>query len=234
MLAALRSRMVSACFPSPLELHDAAVFQGATSLGDVELLALVIGTSGRGAPLTRAAELMDRSGNLAGVARLSTHEIAAHTRLSAKSALRISAALELGRRAAAELACARRDVLSSFSAVERWARPRLATLEHEEVWLLCLDGRNALKTARRVAQGGAHGCALTARDVLTPALRDGASAIVLVHNHPSGVPTPSPEDLAMTRAVARAAEVVGIPLLDHVVVARGGAASVFELSDEER
>ena len=55
-----------------------------------------------------------------------------------------------------------------------------------------------------------------------------ASAIVLVHNHPSGDPTPSPEDVAMTRAVAAACDVVGVPLLDHVVVARGGASSLFE------
>ncbi len=66
------------------------------------------------------------------------------------------------------------------------------------------------------------------RDVLSPALRDGASAIVLVHNHPSGDPTPSPEDIAMTRAVRSAGELVGIPLIDHVVVARGGASSLSE------
>ena len=96
------------------------------------------------------------------------------------------------------------------------------------MWLLSLDGRNGLKSARRIAQGGMHACALTTRDVLAPALRDAASAIVLVHNHPSGDPRPSPEDVSMTRAVASACEVVGVPLLDHVVVARGGAASLLD------
>jgi DNA repair protein RadC len=123
-------------------------------------------------------------------------------------------------------------VVGSFEAVERWARPRLVALDHEEVWLLGLDGRNGLRSSRRIAQGGAHGCALTPRDVLAPALREGASAIVLVHNHPSGDPTPSPEDLAMTEAVARACQVVGIPLLDHVVVARSGAASIGDAIGE--
>ena len=62
-----------------------------------------------------------------------------------------------------------------FEQVVRWARPRLGTLEHEEVWLLSLDGKYGLKSARRIAQGGLHGCALLTRDVLSPALRDGAS-----------------------------------------------------------
>jgi DNA repair protein RadC len=126
-----------------------------------------------------------------------------------------------------QLLAEERAVFDCFEQVVRWARPRLGTLEHEEVWLLSLDGRYGLKSARRIAQGGLHGCALLTRDVLSPALRDGASAIVLVHNHPSGDPTPSPEDIAMTRAVRAAGELVGIPLIDHVVVSRSGACSLL-------
>jgi DNA repair protein RadC len=95
------------------------------------------------------------------------------------------------------------------------------------VWLLCLDGRSGLKASARIAQGGLHGCALTARDVLTPAVKNSAAAILLVHNHPSGDPQPSPDDIEMTRHVAKCSELIGIPLLDHVVVARTGACSVF-------
>jgi DNA repair protein RadC len=105
----------------------------------------------------------------------------------------------------------------------------LAPLDHEQVWLLVLDGRNRLKSVQRVAQGGLHGCALTPGDVLRPAVRDAGSAIVLVHNHPSGDPEPSPEDLVMTRRVATAGELLGVPLLDHVIVARNGESSLFEL-----
>ena len=101
------------------------------------------------------------------------------------------------------------------------------------MWLLSLDGRYGLKSARRIAQGGLHGCALLTRDVLGPALRDGASAFVLIHNHPSGDPAPSAEDIAMTRAVRAAGELVGVPLIDHVVIARGGACSLNEGSEVE-
>ncbi|HTQ03271.1 MAG TPA: JAB domain-containing protein, partial [Polyangiaceae bacterium] len=143
-------------------------------------------------------------------------------------ATRIAAAVEFGRRALLRTLAEEREVLDCFERVVHWAQPRLAALEHEEVWLLSLDGKYGLKSARRIAQGGLHGCALLTRDVLGPALRDGASAIVLIHNHPSGDPTPSAEDIAMTRSIRVAAELVGVPLIDHVVVARTGARSLCE------
>jgi DNA repair protein RadC len=86
-----------------------------------------------------------------------------------------------------------------------------------------------MRSSRRVAQGGANSCALTARDILRPALRDGASAIILVHNHPSGDPTPSDADINMTSEVDVACAAIGLPLLDHVVVGSEGAASLLEL-----
>jgi DNA repair protein RadC len=91
-----------------------------------------------------------------------------------------------------------------------------------------LDGYQSLRAARRVAVGGLHGLSVRPRDPLRLALRDGGSAFVLVHNHPSGDPTPSTEDLRFTRELAAAAEVVGVPLLDHVIVARGGYVSLLD------
>jgi DNA repair protein RadC len=191
---------------------------------DAELVALFLARQSS----SRAQRLLEAACGLGGVAELGAQALTEQCGLTRGEALRVAAALELGRRA--ELArLAERPTLGSFDSVVEWARPRLAAFDHEEVWLLSLDGRNGLKAARRVAQGGLHGCALTVRDVLRPALRDGASAILLVHNHPSGDPGASPEDVAMTRALAVACDVVGVPLLDHVIVARGGASSLFEL-----
>jgi DNA repair protein RadC len=175
-----------------------------------------------------ASALLETLGGLEGLARASAHGIATRRGVGKAKAARVVAALALGRRATLGYLAERSTVLGSFDAVVEWARPRLAGLDHEEVWLLSLDGKNGLKAARRIAQGGLHGCALTTRDVLGPALRDAASAILLVHNHPSGDPRPSAEDLGMTRLLAGACEVVGVPLLDHVIVARGGASSLLE------
>ena len=210
------------------DLRERALAFGVHTLGDVDLLTLLLGTGSVGESVAlSAATLLEASGGLPGIARLGPHALARRGIGPAKAA-RIAAAVELGRRAHLGSLAEERVILDCFEQVVAWARPRLGTLEHEEVWLLCLDGKYGLKSARRIAQGGLHGCALLIRDVLAPALRDGASAIVLVHNHPSGDPTPSGEDIAMTRAVRAAGEIVGVPLLDHVVVARNGARSLGE------
>jgi DNA repair protein RadC len=151
-------------------------------------------------------------------------ELATAGKLAAPELDRLTALLELlhrlnGTHAGVPYIRCAQDVLS-------WARSRLVHLEHEELWLLCVDGNHALTTAERVAQGGLHGCGVTPRDVLRPAVRNGAAAVVVVHNHPSGDPTPSLDDVAMTEQLAQACAVLGVPLLDHVVVARGGARSV--------
>ena len=200
---------------------------GPAAFSDAELLALLLGTGADGcSALALSTALLDAAGGLAGIRRLGAHGLAAHRGVGPAKAARIVAALELGHRAAIHELSERVEVLTSFEAVVAWARPRLGALDHEEVWLLALDGKNGLRSATRVAQGGVHGCALTPRDVLRPAVRDSASAIILLHNHPSGDPTPSIDDVTMTSLLASACDVVGIQLLDHVVVARGGATSL--------
>lgn len=211
------------------DARERALTSGVEALPDQDLLAIVLGTGTSGESVLRmATTLLESEGGLLGLARGTPHGLRVRRGIGPVKAVRIAAAFELGRRAQLGALSAVAPRLIGYDEVVAWARPRIGVLDHEEVWLLTLDGQNALKSSRRIAQGGAHGCALTTRDVLSPALRDAASAIVLVHNHPSGDPTPSPEDVQMTRAVAAACEVVGVPLLDHVVVARGGASSLFE------
>lgn len=91
---------------------------------------------------------------------------------------------------------------------------------HEQVWCVMLNAKNDLIGVIRLAEGGLHGCALKHSDVLRPVLCAGAAAFALIHNHPSGDPTPSAEDREMTRALNRAADAVGLLFLDHVVVTR--------------
>lgn len=210
-------------------LRERALVAGVDTLSDAELLAVVLGTGTPGESASAVAvSLLDSLGGLSAMLRLGPHLLAERRGVGPAKAMRVVAALELGRRAVRDCLGEQRHLIDGFDAVAAWARDRLAALDHEEVWMLMLDGRNGLRAARRVGQGGLHGCALTPRDVLGPALREAASAIVVVHNHPSGDPEPSPEDVSMTRAVAAACDVVGVPLLDHVVVAKGGATSLLE------
>jgi DNA repair protein RadC len=188
-----------------------------------------------------AAILLSALGGLAGVSRATADEI--ETELAAEpsphlarraAARRLEAAFALGRRADDESAALPASITSSAD-VAAWASTRLSRLEHEELWLLALDGRSRLRAIRCVAKGGLHGMGARAADPLRLALRASASGFVLVHNHPSGDPTPSAEDIAFTLRVADAAAVVGVPLLDHVVVARDGFSSVpFPADDSSR
>ena len=192
------------------------------------------------APASReiGARLLCDFGGVGGLSRATVPEIEAeltHPPRSrsgpAASAQRLGAAFELGRRAFTSTTPP--IAITNSADVAAWAAPRLSALDHEELWLLALDGRSRVRAVRCVAKGGLHGMGVNAADPLRLALRAAASGFVLVHNHPSGDPTPSTEDVTFTRRVAAAAAVVGTPLLDHVVVARDGYASVpFSLPGE--
>jgi DNA repair protein RadC len=196
------------------------------------LLALSrVDTNGRRDASEVASALLCDLGGFSGLSRATVDEIEALLSSAQRpiyapraSARRIAAAFELGRRATrdgiapASIACS--------ADVAAWAATRLAGLDHEELWLLALDGRSRLRAVRCVAKGGLHGMGVRAADPIRFALRAAASGFVLVHNHPSGDPAPSAEDVEFTRRVAAAAAVVGTPLLDHVVVASEGFSSV--------
>jgi DNA repair protein RadC len=203
--------------------------EGPSALSDVDLVALLLNTGARGENvLSLAAKVLQTFGGVRGLCQVSPRELESQPGVRTAKAARVLAAFELGRRASV-LKGSNCSTVSCAADIEPWATAALVPLGHEEVWLLCLDAKNQLLTRRRIGIGGLHGCALTPRDVLRPAIRDNASAIVLVHNHPSGDPTPSASDVQMTQVVASAARIVGLQLLDHVVVAAGGYASLYEL-----
>lgn len=193
----------------------------AARMDDVTLVAGVLGAQAR----ARAARALASTGGVADLARCSRSELA-ELLGDRRAARRLQAAFALGER---RFLVERRPptVLASSADVAAWAAGRrLVGLEHEELWLLALDGRGGLRGARCIGRGGLHGLGVRASDVLRVALRLAASAFVLVHNHPSGDATASSEDIAFTAKVTEAADVVGLPLVDHVVVARGGFMSV--------
>jgi DNA repair protein RadC len=202
---------------------------GIDSLSNEELIALLLGTGNATESVkVLATRLLEEYGTLDGLARAGIGELRERRGVGQAKAARIAAAIELGRRA---FAATQRPASVRFlegRAVQAWAKGRLSTLDHEELWILALDGSNGLRAARRVATGGLHGIFVSARDPLRIALREGASAFILVHNHPSGDPTPSREDIEFTERIAHAADVVATPLLDHVVVARAAFISMLE------
>lgn len=209
----------------PTGPRERALEEGVAALGDADLLAVLLGTGLAGRPVSLvAAGVLERFSGLEGLLRHGPVVIAEHPGIGLAKALRISAALELGRRAAQRVARPRGALYSSRSVVD-YLQPVLGPIAHEEMWLLALDGKNQLRSARRVAQGGLHACVVLPRDIFRAALTEAATAIVLAHNHPSGDPTPSPSDASMTRMLVDLGGVLGVPLVDHVILTPEGRHS---------
>jgi DNA repair protein RadC len=202
---------------------------GPEALSEAELLALVLRTGGaRRDALALAASLLGRHGGLAGLAAAGAPELAVEAGVGPAKSAALVAALELGRRLAARrLRCG--DRVGSPADVFRHFHARLRDARHERFVLLLLDGRHRMLREVVVSQGTLTASLVHPREVFRPALREAAAAVVLVHNHPSGDPSPSREDREITERLARAGELLGIPVLDHVVVAERGYASLREL-----
>ena len=210
--------------------RERALENGIASLNDADLVAILLGTGMPGRPVaTVACELLARFGGFKGLSRSGPAVLAKERGLGLAKALRLSASLEIGHRYVEQMMRPRPPARSPRAVADIFV-PRLGRLDYEEMWVISLDGRNGIRSTRRVSQGGLHGCSVAARDILRMALADAATAIVLVHNHPSNDPSPSMEDLALTKAVAAAAAVVGMPLVDHVIVTgAGGYVSLRDL-----
>ena len=202
---------------------------GMPALSDAELVALILGTGRPGEPVdVLSVALLHEHGGIWGLARAGPGALSLRAGLGRAKGARVAAALELGRRAAQRPPPRWR--FPDSRAVDAWARPHLVALDHEELWVLALDGAHGLRGAHRVAMGGLHGVHVSPCDPLRAALREGASAFVLVHNHPSGDPTPSRQDIEFTARMEQAAQIVATPLVDHVIVARDGYQSLLDSS----
>lgn len=203
--------------------------KGAGALSDSELLALVLRTSGRRGEtaLDRGLELLARFGGLVGLAHASVAELARQPGMGLGSSAAVVAALELGRRAA----CARVDRGSAFrtsAEVFQHFRGRMAPLQKEIFCVLLLDAKHRKLREVQVSEGSLTASIVHPREVFAPAVRDAAAAVILVHNHPSGEPTPSAEDVELTRRLRQAGDMIGIRVLDHVIV---GAQGHFSFVD---
>jgi DNA repair protein RadC len=162
---------------------------------------------------------------LARLSRMPAGELEVVLGLTARLARRLEAAFELGRR----VELARRDPgepLRTPAEVLALMAPRLRGLARETFHVLLLDGRHRLIEVRQVSEGTLTTSLVHPREVFLPALRRPAAAVLVVHNHPSGDPEPSPEDLEVTRRLAGCGRLVGIPLVDHVVVGEGCCVSI--------
>jgi|SRR5579871_804177 len=200
-----------------LGTRDHVLAAGPRALSDAELLGLLLDAGAATAAGRALAEhVLQLSG---GIARLDRAACTALEGLSRRRAAVLRAALEVGRRAAAVPFVPGRPLRDAAQVWEHF-RGRLPQLDREVFYVVLLDGRNRVQGEVRVSEGSLTAALVHPREVFAPAIRAGAAALVLAHNHPSGDPTPSAEDAVLTERLRQAGELVGVRVLDHVVIGR--------------
>lgn len=198
---------------------------GTAHLGDDELLSVVLGTGSPAEPVARlASRLLDEHAGLTGLARLGAPDLARSRGIGLGKAARIAAAFELGRRAARDAPPPTR--IRSADDVDALLRPRLAHLEVEHFLALALDARHRVVRELWISKGTMTACLVSVADVYRQLLREPAPAVIFVHNHPSGETEPSQDDLELTARLVSAADLLGVRVVDHVIVAREGFRSL--------
>lgn len=202
---------------------------GAGSLSNAELLAILLRTgSSKESALSQAGRLLRDFGGLPGLRHAPFGELRAIHGLGEAKAAQIHAALELGLRLAS-VAPDERSVLKSPEDTANLVMAEMSLLEKEELWVLQLDSRNHVLSIVKLYRGSVHTTQVRMAEVFREAVRLTATAIVVVHNHPSGDPRPSAQDVSMTKMLCESGKLLDIDIADHVVIGRGQYVSMRNL-----
>ena len=201
---------------------------GPEALRDAELLAVLFRTGTREMGAVALAErVLVHFGDLRSLSRASIEELQQMKGLGAVKAIEIKAALELGLRLAAHTDRQRVRIRSAQDVVDLLML-RFKECETEHFKCVLLNAKHEVMKVLDVSQGGLDGTAALPRDVFRQAVREGACGVIVCHNHPSGDPEPSRDDLSLTKRLADAAAVLGVSLLDHIVFGDGRHVSIKE------
>jgi DNA repair protein RadC len=201
--------------------------KGPTGLTDTELLALILGATGQVGVIETSRELLIRFGGLVGLGRCKPGALMQVPGIGEARACALAAVVELARRLT-DASVDRGAMISCSTDGYRQVRSSLALLDHERFIVVALDARHRVLALDQVAQGSATSVEVHPREVFALLVRQAATAAIVAHNHPSGDPEPSLEDRRLTERLKEAGEILGIPLLDHLVVGSQGYVSLAD------
>lgn len=203
-------------------------WNGPTALADVELLALQLGSGTRGRTAVDVArEMLAAYGSLADVASREPSELARLRGVGPAKAARLVAAFELTRRLRGRQPGERLRLASPAEVYKAYA-PLMEDLNHEVFRVALLDAQNRLLRDRVISEGTLSASLVHPREVFKPAIVESAASVILLHNHPSGDPTPSREDVRLTRQLAECARLLDLRIHDHVIIGQGRFVSLAE------
>jgi DNA repair protein RadC len=207
--------------PARLRPREQFELMGAEHVPDQTLLALIVRVGVPGVNVADlAAQMLRDFGSLTALAQASVAELTQYDGIGKVKAQMLKAALELGRRLSLE-AVPEHHKIASPEDVLMVLRERVRLAQTELFWVLLLDTKNRLTQAPiEVSKGTLNATLAHPREIFKEAIRASAASLILSHNHPSGDPTPSPEDIKITRQLVDAGKIVGIRLLDHIIIGR--------------
>ncbi len=217
--------------------REKLIARGAAEMTEVELLAIILrtgeGTGGKSA-VDQAREMITTFGSLHAIEKAGVGELCRAPGIGPAKAATVKAALELGRRLAARPQGKPAQVTSPED-VYNIFRSRLENLDKETFWALLLDLRGKVIKEARISEGILTETLVHPREVFSQAIREGAARVIFVHNHPSGDTTPSREDKNLQKRLEEAGELLGIPVLDHIIIGKNGYSCVetSERDDEK-
>ena len=214
--------------PADLRPRERLAYAGAASLSAAELLAIILRVGGRGENVIRMAErLLAQFGGIAGLAQAGYDELCLQYGVGEAKAAQILAAMELGKRLAATLPHDRPQVRSPAD-VANLLMLEMGLLPQEHLRTVLLDTKNRVIRVVNVYAGSLNTAVVRVGEVFREAIRANSASIIVVHNHPSGDPTPSPEDVRMTEMLVDAGKLLDIEVLDHVVIGHNRYVSLKE------
>lgn len=199
--------------------REKMIKRGINSLSDAELLAILIksGTKNENAVAIAQRILLSANSNLNELGKYTLADFTSTKGIGEAKGLTIMAALELGRRRKQTEALSRPKIESSSDIIEIF-QPQLADLPHEEFWVLFLNRANKVIDQARITQGGITGTIFDIKLIMKSAIEKLASSIIVCHNHPSGNPKPSEQDIKITQKLKEASQLFEIALLDHIII----------------
>lgn len=205
-------------WPSAERPREKLISRGAGALSDAELLAIFLRTGVRGvSAVDLARQLLVDFGSLRNIVGASANDFCRRKGLGMAKYVQLQAVLEMAKRHFAEQ-LQRQDCLTSPAQTMQYLRARLRDYNHEVFACLMLDNRNRVIALREMFTGTIDAASVYPREVVKQALADNAAAVILAHNHPSGVCEPSQSDINITERLKQALQLVDIRLLDHVIV----------------
>ncbi|MGH7216401.1 MAG: RadC family protein [Nitrospiraceae bacterium] len=220
-MAGMKGGRGIAQWPETERPRERLLTQGPQMLTNAQLLAILLRVGRHGSSAVQVGmDILDRLGGVAGLAQCGIEELCAVPGVGEAKAAQLKAAIELGKRALAGPLTKGAKITSSRDLFTHY-HPALRDLRHEIFKVVLLDAKHAIIRDATVSEGSLTLSIVHPREVFTLAVKESAAAVIFLHNHPSGDPTPSQEDRVLTARLVSAGEVLGIRVLDHLVVGDG-------------